>query len=388
MRADRRQPCAADYSMRGRVVAGIPACRQCMNTPLVSIVIVVYNAAPFVSRLIAALNRQTYRNTEIIFFDNASTDHSAALIERAMPHATLIRSETNLGYAAGNNAALAYCHGTYIAILNPDTEPEPDWLTPLVATLEADPTVGLTTAKIVLDTDRETINTCGNEVHLVGFATCRGLGAPRSSYADDADVAAVSGAAFVIRRELMDRLGGFDTTFYMYVEDTDLSWRAMLLGARCRYVAASVVAHRYMLTLGADKTFALERNRLQMIIKCYRARTLFLLVPALVLGELAAWGYATVRGPAHLRAKAASVRWIFQHRHDLLYRRRQVQASRIVGDQALIVRATSRLPIALIQSGPIIPFAARCVSIPFAILRHGALAFERRRCSVSHRAPR
>lgn len=357
-----------------------------MNTPLVSVVIVVYNAAPFLPRLIAALDRQTYRTIEIVFFDNASTDDSTALIERAMPHATLVRSETNLGYAAGNNAALAYCHGAYIAILNPDTEPGSGWLAPLVAALEADPTIGLATSKIVLDTDRETINTCGNEVHLVGFATCRGLGAPRRCYDADADVAAVSGAAFIIRHELMDRLGGFDTSFYMYVEDTDLSWRAVLLGARCRYVAASVVAHRYMLTLGADKTFALERNRLQMLVKCYRAQTLLLLAPALLLGELAAWSYAILRGPTHLRAKAASVRWVFRHRSDLLRRRRQVQASRIVGDQILLALATPRLPLALIQPGPITHFATRCVSIPFAILRRAALAVDR--CGrFSHRAP-
>ncbi len=341
------------------------------SEPLVSIVVVLYNALPFLPRFVATLERQTYRNVEMIVVDNASTDGSVAFIARAMPDATLIRLPTNGGFAAGNNAALSHCHGDYLALLNPDTEPEPGWLAALVAALEADPTIGLATPKIVLANDRATINTCGNDVHIAGFATCRGLDAPATAYTEAEDVAAVSGAAFIIRRALMERLGGFDASFFMYVEDTDLSWRALLLGARCRFVPTSVVAHRYTLTLGAKKTFYLERNRVQMLLKCYRMRTLILLSPALLLGELAAWAYAALHGPAYLREKAASVRWLVQNRRDIGERRRAVQASRIVGvgDRVLLSLATPRLPVALVQPGPLGRAATACAALPFALFR-------------------
>ncbi|MCA1724588.1 MAG: glycosyltransferase family 2 protein, partial [Thermomicrobia bacterium] len=220
------------------------------RAPLVSVVIVLYNALPFLPQFVAALARQTYRNVETIIVDNASTDGSAAFIVHALPDATLISLPMNGGFAAGNNAALPHCHGTYLALVNPDTEPDPAWLSALVAALDADATIGLATSKIVLTDDRATINTCGNSVHIAGFATCRGLGASATHYTEAEDIAAVSGAAFIIRRDLMERLGGFDEFFFMYVEDTDLSWRALLLGARCRFVPTSVIAHRYALTLG------------------------------------------------------------------------------------------------------------------------------------------
>lgn len=345
--------------------------------PLVSVVIVVYNALPHLPALAAALARQTYPHVEFIVVDNASTDGSVAFIADAMPDAALIRLPTNGGYAAGNNAALPYCHGEYLALLNPDTEPEPGWLAALVAALERDPSVGLATAKVVLANDRTTINTCGNDVHLAGFATCRGLGAPATTYTEAVDVAAVSGAAFLIRRELMDRLGGFDESFFMYVEDTDLSWRALLLGARCRFVPESVVAHRYTLTLSARKTGYLERNRLQMLLKCYRGRSLLMLLPALALGEFSAWIYAALHGPEYLRAKAASLGWIVQHRHEIRARRRQVQATRKVGDRAILTLATPRLPIALVQAGFLGRVADGATRMPCALSRRVALALTR-----------
>jgi GT2 family glycosyltransferase len=345
--------------------------------PLVTVVIVVYNALPYLPNLAAALARQTYPRIETVVVDNASTDGAADCIAREMPAAMLIRLRTNGGYAAGNNAALPHCHGDYLALLNPDTEPEPDWLAALVAAMEADASIGLATSKIVLTNDRTRINTCGNTVHVAGFATCRGLDAPAAEYTDAADVAAVSGAAFIIRRTLMERLGGFDASFFMYVEDTDLSWRALLAGARCRFVPTSVVAHRYALTLGAEKTFYLERNRMQMLLKCYRARTLLLLAPALLLGEVAAWGYAALQGAAHLRAKARATRWVFRHRREIRGRRRVVQASRVVGDRALLSLATPQLPIALLRAGRWARIATACAALPFMLSRRVVLALER-----------
>jgi GT2 family glycosyltransferase len=345
--------------------------------PLVSIVIVMYNALPYLPNLVAALACQAYPRIETIVVDNASTDGSADSIAREIPDATLIQLPTNQGYAAGNNAALPHCHGEYLALLNPDTEPEPDWLAALVAAMEADVSIGLATSKIVLTNDHARINTCGNAVHIAGFATCRGLDALATEYTTAEDVAAVSGAAFIIRRALMEQLGGFDTSFFMYVEDTDLSWRALLAGARCRFVPASVIAHRYVLTLGAEKTFYLERNRVQMLLKCYRARTLLLLAPALLLGELAAWGYAALQGTAHLRAKAKAVRWVFRHRRDIRERRRAVQMSRVAGDRALLSLATPQLPIALLRSGRAARIATVCAALPFTLFRRAILILER-----------
>jgi GT2 family glycosyltransferase len=345
--------------------------------PRVSLVVVTYNSMPFLPRLVQALRLQSYRDREVVVFDNASSDGSPEFVAAQMPEAVLLRSDRNLGYASGNNAAFARCHGRYVAILNPDTEPQPGWLGGLVAALDADPAIGLATSRIVLDSDRDRINACGMDVHIAGFTTCRGLGEAADRHGSPAEVAAVSGAAFIIRRDLLERIGGFDDEFFMYMEDTDLSWRALLTGTRCRYVPDSVVAHRYALSVPAEKLFLLERNRLQMVLKCYRFRTLICLAPALALAELASWIYAALHGPAHLRAKARALAWVSGHWTDLMRRRRRVQAERAAGDGTLLSRATYRLPIAVVRPGGLSRAVETCASAPFALFRRAALAIDR-----------
>ena len=74
------------------------------------------------------------------------------------------------------------------------------------------------------------LNTCGCDIHICGLTLCRGMGRPRDSYTQIDEVGAISGAAFAIRRELFDKLGGFDEDMFLYLEDIDLSWRARLAG--------------------------------------------------------------------------------------------------------------------------------------------------------------
>jgi len=180
----------------------------------------------------------------------------------------------------------------------------PSWLAELVQPLTNDPTIGLTTSKIVLLDDRSTINACGNEISLCGITWCRGAGQPASMFGEDADVAAVSGCAFAIRADLFRRLGGFDERFFMYLEDTDLSWRARAAGYRCRFVAESIVSHDYRLTFSPAKIAQLELNRYRMLGKHLSLRSMVALTPVLALAEVLTWGYAAVRGPACLIAKA------------------------------------------------------------------------------------
>ena len=342
--------------------------------PCVSVIIVTYNSASFLPRLLHALAAQTFTDFETVIYDNASTDATAEIISSASPPVTFIGSETNNGYARGNNAAAAHCRGKYLAFINPDTDPAPDWLGALVNALDTDTTVGLATSRVVLDTDRQTVNACGNDVHLAGFATCRGLNRPVTEYAEAANVASVSGAAFIARHDLFVRLGGFDAAFFMYVEDTDLSCRVWLTGLRCLYVPGSVVAHRYVLTVNASKLYFLERNRLQMLWKCYSTRTLLVLGPVLAVGEMMAWAYALLHGPEYLRAKGRSIRWLWTNRADLRARRRVTQSRRVVGDRLLLTQMVAHLPLAMVQPGMIARIGARSTGTFFSLFRQAALA--------------
>src|SRR5207248_7000405 len=164
----------------------------------------------------------------------------------------------------------------------------------------------LATAKIVLVDDPDRIDTCANQVHLSGITVCRGYGRPASAYGNVERVLAVSGAAFAIDRDTFERLDGFDERFFMYLEDTDLSLRAALLGVPTWFVPTSRVRHRHVATFGPRKLHWLERNRYLMLAKVWSGETLLALTPTLLLVELLTWGYAMLGGPVAQRAKAGA----------------------------------------------------------------------------------
>jgi GT2 family glycosyltransferase len=278
--------------------------------PDVSVIVVGYKSLAHLDRCFGALRRQDYpARIGLIFVDNQSPDRSAAHIRENFPDVLVVQSAENLGYAGGNNLGAKHASGHALVFLNPDTEVEPDWLVNLIRPMLDDPKIGLTTSKILMMSDHSKINTCGNEVSLAGITWCRGAGNPASSFDADSDVSAISGCAFAIRRSLFEQLGGFDERFFMYLEDTDLSWRARVAGYRCRFVANSIVYHDYQLHLTPWKIGLIEKNRYRMLGKHLSLRGIVGLAPALISAEILTWGYAALRGPRCVMAKARSTAW-------------------------------------------------------------------------------
>lgn len=312
---------------------------------------------------------QRYPRIEVLVVDNASSDDGVDLIKDLAPPVRVIRLQRNLGYAGGNNGGFAECRGQYVAVLNPDTEVEPDWLAALVDALERDPSAGLATSKILLFDRRDRVNTCGNEIHLTGLTFCRGLGAPAAAYSRPERVAAVSGAAFLIRRSLLATLGGFNERFFMYLEDTDLSWRAALAGYECLLVPTSIVYHHYAVHVSARKTFYLERNRYLMLLQNCRVSTLALLAPALLFGEVITWSYLAARGPAHIAAKLRAYGWLARNRAEWSKTRQRVQQLRRVGDGPIMRRFGYRLALDQLVSGWLLALARPFCDGPFYVWR-------------------
>jgi len=339
-----------------------------------SVIIVNYNAGASLKGCLRSLANDDCRDREIILVDNASTDSSAEYIAQVAPGVQLIRSEINLGFSQGNNLGVRSSHGNYLAFLNPDTVVEPGWLEALIAALEADPRAGLATAKILLLGDTVRINTCGCDIHYTGLTLCRGMGMGRNALIDPVDVSAVSGAAFVIRRDLFEALSGFDAAYFLYMEDTDLSWRARLMGYTCLYVPTSVVYHDYSLRFGPKKTFYQERNRYLMLLKGLRWRTLLVLLPALLVAEMITWAFVLFREPQRLANKLRAYVWIAQHWAEVMESRRRTQAVRRVRDRDLIAICTHRLAYEQTGTGLIAGLAHTVFDPVFFILQRLALA--------------
>jgi GT2 family glycosyltransferase len=217
--------------------------------------------------------------------------------------------------------------------------------------------------------DPETINACGNDVHISGITLCRGMGSPVGGFSVAGPVNAVSGAAFAMRRSLFQELDGYDADFFLYMEDTDLSLRARLAGARSAFVPGSIVQHAYELRFGPSKTYFQERNRYMMLLKVYRWGTLLVLLPVFLLSEVVTWGYVLLREHARMGNKLHAYGWVFKNWKRILAKRRQAQRLRRVTDRVLIVEMTSRLEISQVEPSWLGNFANRVFSALFAILK-------------------
>jgi GT2 family glycosyltransferase len=307
------------------------------------VILVNYNGGEAVLRCLRSLRESVWEDAEVVVVDNASTDGSAAAIEREYPEARLVRSARNRGFGAGCNLGARDAEGETLVFLNPDTTVEPGWLQALAGALERDEQAGLATAQVRLLDDPGRINTCGNEVHLTGLALCRGLGRPAGEFDRGQEVGAVSGAAFAIRRELFAALGGFDEDFFLYMEDTDLSLRARLAGFRCVYAPEAVVYHDYRLRIGPRKTYYQERNRYLILLKIFRWRTLLALSPALLLAEAITWGFSLARDRRNWANKLQAYVWVSRNLRAILEKRKQTQRLRAARDRELLAGAGYRL---------------------------------------------
>jgi len=277
---------------------------------------------------------------EVLVVDNASSDGSGSIAEdMADQHDSirLIRSPTNRGYAGAVNVGLAEARGEHVAVLNMDVVVSPGWLDPLVAAVERTPGAGAVCPLILLESDPGRINAAGLDINVTALGFNRWLDEPRGrAGAEPFRVNGLHGAAFLIRRDLFESIGGWDEGGFLYHEDVELSWLLRLAGGEIHCVPASTVSHDYHLTMFPHKLFLLERNRWSMLLANTRLSTRLALSPLLLLTELMLWSYCLLRGPSFLRAKLDSYRWISANRGRIGQRRRFVESLRRRSDRGVI----------------------------------------------------
>jgi GT2 family glycosyltransferase len=307
-----------------------------------SVVVVAYESGDFLRDCIASI-LQTHPEVEIVVVDNASTDGSVEHVRADFPTVQIVRCERNGGFGAGNNRGVAASRGAYLVFLNPDAVVVSGWLEVLVRPLVEDATIGFVTPKVLLRGDVERINVAGLDVHLSGISMCRGLGLDRTALAEVQEVAAISGVATAVRREVFEAVGGFDEEFFLYVEDVDISVRAWFGGYRCLYVPHAVVSHNYEFTMDEHKTFYVERGRYLMLLKTFSWRTLLGLAPALFLAEMITWGWLLWRNPRAIVQKLRAYHWVLAGRMCITEKRRLVQSRRVCPDSVFLDHCRWRL---------------------------------------------
>ncbi len=241
------------------------------QTPVATVVVVTWQGAHLLTACLDSLRRQTLPHA-VVVVDNASTDGTAELLAARFPDVSVVRTGANLGFAGGAQSGLEAARTPYVALLNNDAVAEPGWLAALVTHLDEHPEAAAVTSRMLLQGgDPPLLNNTG--VVLLGddYGADRDLRGDPATRLEPGTVFGFSGGAALLRRSAVESVGGFPRRFFLYYEDTDLSWRLRLDGWDIRYEPGAVVHHAHSATV--DQTsdrfaFYNERNRLLMLTRC------------------------------------------------------------------------------------------------------------------------
>lgn len=314
----------------------------------VVVVVVNWNAGAMLRECVAALARQTFTDFAAVVVDNGSTDGSAEAVEQVGdPRFGLLRAQRNLGFAAASNLGAARCpEAEYIALLNPDAYPEPDWLAALVAAADAAPTAGALGCHLVDASDPALTDGTGDQYHMSGRAWRRDHGGATALAArrPAGPVFAPCAAAALYRREAWQAAGGLDEDFFCYMEDVDLAFRLRLLGWECLHVPRSVCRHVGSALTGRRSDFSVyhgQRNLVWVFVKDMPAPLFALLLPLHLLLNAGALLLFWRRGQFAVawRAKRDALAGL----RAMWHKRRRIQAHRTMAAGGIWARLDKRL---------------------------------------------
>lgn len=276
---------------------------------LVSIVIVNWNGLHLLQPCISALRRQLEQRFEIIVVDNGSTDGSVAWIT-AQADIRLILNKSNQGFAPATNQGIRAGNAPFVALLNNDTEPEPQWLATLLKAMD-DPRVGAANGLLLFAGQPDMVQSAGIVIDRAAIAWDRFGGLPRTHPAvrQPTEIFGATGGAALYRRAMLDEIGLLDERYFAYLEDVELAWRAQKAGWICRYLPEATVLHHTSATAGEGSPFKqqlLGRNKVWLVAQHAPLRDM----PLILFYDMLAVGWALVRrrNPHHLIGRVRALR--------------------------------------------------------------------------------
>jgi len=316
---------------------------------MVSVTMVTWNSAQHLAECFASLDRQDYREIEVIVVDNASSDETRTLLHEVASRWRVICNGRNIGFAAGQNQAIRASSGEWVLCLNPDVVLSPDFISRLVAAGEQHPDAGSVCGKLLrwdsaaAQIRTDIIDSTGiyftrNMRHLDRGAEERDCGQyDRVQY-----VFGASGAAAMFRRDFIEDVSVegefFDEEFFAFREDGDLAWRAQLMGWKCLYTPAAVAWHVRRVTPERRKDLPLVinwhsvKNRFLMRGKNTSGWLCWRLFVPVAWRDLMTLGYALLRD-WHM---VSAVAYPFRAMDSIRRKRAIIQSRRRVSDRDLL----------------------------------------------------
>jgi len=270
-----------------------------VNAPAVTVVVVNYNGGDYLRGCLASLARQTFTDFETIVIDNASSDDSLSRIGEQPARTILLRQDSNLGFAAGNNVGARAGRGRWLALLNPDAEASPDWLAAMMRAVERRPTHRMVACLQISLHEPGKLDGAGDCYLAYGYAWRGGFGHRLADAPPAGECFAPCGAAALYPRDIFLESGGFDERYFCYHEDVDIAFRLRLRGERCQFVPDAIVQHAGSAITGRSSVFAVfhgVRNGVWTYVKNMPGGLLLVTAPVWLVGSLMLLARGAVRG--------------------------------------------------------------------------------------------
>jgi len=305
--------------------------------PLISIIILNYNAGKLIEECVDSIYQSNYKNFEIILVDNNSKDESHVKCKEKFPLINLIANKENLGYCEGNNVGIRVANGKFVIVLNPDTIVEPNWINELLHGYEKFGD-GIYQPKFLTLDNESILQSTGNMIQLFGFGYSRNKGdKDENQFNNIENINYASGTCLFTTKEIFTQLGFFDSFLFAYHDDLDLCWRASMQGIQSYYIPTSIVFHPsegFSFKWSNFKFFLLERNRLYCLFTHYSHITILKFLPSLVLVDIAVSLFYLKNGLFSEKIKASLD--ILKNLKFLNLRYNLIQKNRTVEDKEII----------------------------------------------------
>ena len=248
----------------------------------VRVIVVSYRSGSVLQKCLKALRRQTFEDFEVVIVDNDSRDGS---LDAALPddrRFSALWLQANTGFAAANNRGAVGATSPWIATLNPDAFPEPNWLEALLEATRRYPDVAMFGSTQFSARNPAVFDGTGDVYAAFGLAWRANQGRPVADGVCEGETFGPCAAAALYKMDAFRRAGGFDERYFCYYEDVDLAFRLRLMGERCIQVPDAIVHHVGSSVEGDNRDFILyhsSRNLFWTFVKDMPGPLFLLLLP-------------------------------------------------------------------------------------------------------------
>jgi len=244
--------------------------------PFVIVLILSFNGKSLLEDSVSSYLANDYTNFEVVVIDNGSNDGTLEYVEKSFPKAKVIRLEKNRGYSGGFNFGLDYAfnqrNADYVLITNNDVKADENVIASLVEVAESDPMIGFVTGKVYYFDQPNILQTVGkkedpvlwNGGHIGGKEEDKGL------YDEIRELPFADDIFTLVRKEMHEEIGGYDSTFFLQSEEYDWQARAKKKGYKIFYTPKAKIWHKESMTIGKTsplKEYYNARNPMLVILK-------------------------------------------------------------------------------------------------------------------------